>query len=251
MWDYGIIRGERERKANLNEQGKRRQRKREMRMKEAKEMAKGREGEKVHILGFNKIREGKGVTTLEGRPPKDLEIPEGKIWHMVLQKVVPEDWAEKEMSVDRGETILGAKGKWKEPDGEGGNGISVKEENKGNKEQEEQEMIDKTGKEGKGAVKSPNEEIAEMVQGMSPGLGKFVLAEYEGMPVEVKGALEEVYAELGEVKGSESIGLIEGALGRLEKACEANPDYKGVYYGAKEDANEVMREKLAKGGLFG
>ena len=34
-----------------------------------------------------------------------LEIPEGKIWHGILGRFVPEDWAEKEMWVDRSETI--------------------------------------------------------------------------------------------------------------------------------------------------
>ena len=67
--------------------------------------AAGCRQDKIHILGFNVVDEGGTIVTFLAPPPIGVEIPEGKIWHGILGRFVPEDWAEKEMWVDRSETI--------------------------------------------------------------------------------------------------------------------------------------------------
>lgn len=64
-------------------------------------------GGKVHVLGFNVYEEGGVLHRMEGYLPKGEELPEGMIWHIVLGKAVPREWADKEMWVDKSETVLG------------------------------------------------------------------------------------------------------------------------------------------------
>lgn len=98
-------------------------------------------------------------------------------------------------------------------------------------------------------VKMPDDEVIEMVKDFSPGLAKAVLETYQGMSYTVKNALNEVYACMGNVKGGESIAKLESALTKLKKACEANPEYEDLYSSAKEDANQMIAEEYANGGL--
>ena len=64
---------------------------------------------KVHIVNSTTYEEEvdgfKIRTIIEAKEPKQT-IPKGHIWHAILDKVVPETWAAKEMWVDRKDTVL-------------------------------------------------------------------------------------------------------------------------------------------------
>ena len=61
--------------------------------------------DKVHILGFNKVEEDDTIVTMFVSLPR-VRFPEGKIWHGILGRFVPKDWAEKEMWVEQ-EALFG------------------------------------------------------------------------------------------------------------------------------------------------
>ena len=95
--------------------------------------------------------------------------------------------------------------------------------------------------------------VLEMVEGMSPSVGKLVLDEYQNIPFTVKDAVEDFYDVLSKASDRDSIDEIKMALQRLADTCDANPSYKEIYEIAKKEARNEIADVIANEGmaLFG
>lgn len=107
--------------------------------------------------------------------------------------------------------------------------------------------------EEKKPTKSLNETIFSLVDSVSPTVGKLILKKYHMIPFVVKDAVEDLYAAISKASDRDSIDKIKEALKNLKEACEANPDYNGVYEAAKKEAQDEIAEVVANEGmaLFG
>lgn len=94
-----------------------------------------------------------------------------------------------------------------------------------------------------------DQKIHELVKGMSPEAGLLVLKEFNSIPFVIKDAVEDFYAAMEDIEELDSIDLIKDALARLKKACEANPQYKGLYDVAKSEAKDAIADVIANEGI--
>lgn len=170
---------------------------------------------KIHIINsttYESEVDGKKTEATIDFMPFSEPPPEGKIWHAILGKYVPEDWGNKEMWVDKDETIFG-----KEDKSDG--------------------------------MKTPDEEILDMVKDYPPWMANAVLDSYGRMSYTVKDALEGFYKALGGTNGEFTADRITDALESLRNACEANPEYEDIYQAAKTEANNRIADAYANGDI--
>lgn len=98
-------------------------------------------------------------------------------------------------------------------------------------------------------MKNPDLEMLELVEEMSPSIGRLVLNEYQKMPFGVKDSLNELYAALEAVENEEGLMTVKEILSKLKEACEANPEYLDVYEAAKKECQEELAESIANNGM--
>ena len=98
-------------------------------------------------------------------------------------------------------------------------------------------------------LRNADSAILELVDSVSPAVGKLILNEYNKMPYAMREAIKDFYAALDDVADKDSIGTIQEALNKLRNVCDANPAYKDVYEAAKREAQNEIAEVVANEGM--
>lgn len=104
--------------------------------------------------------------------------------------------------------------------------------------------------EEKKKIRNLDDAIFSLVDNVSPRVGKLILQQYQRIPFVVRDALEDFYAVLAKASDRDSIDKIKETLTKLKGACEANPDYKGIYEAAKKEAQDEIAEEVANEGML-
>ena len=172
-------------------------------------------GEQVHILGFNEVDEDGTIVSVFSPPPKGEKIPEGMIWHGILGKFVPEDWADKEMWVAKSETIYA---------------------------DDDEDAMSRRNKEVPEV--SLEKSLLKAVEGLSNGAALALLEAFRKIPKAVKSSVIGVYDSLGSLGVDTSIDDVKSRLVGLSKAC--GDRYKSIYDKVLKDVKKILPKIQAR-----
>lgn len=171
---------------------------------------KNRAEDQIHILGFNKLEEEGSITEMYAPPPKGEKAPKGQIWHGILGKFVPKSWADKEMWVDKSETVF------------------ADDDDKAVKNGLNQEVPSMSIEEG----------LLKAVDKMSDEAALALLEAYRKIPQAVKKATGTVYRDLQRLGHGVTTEDVKEDLTALKKAC--GDKYEGIYNRVLKDTKKIV-----------
>lgn len=176
---------------------------------------KNKTNDRVHILGVNTVEEEGTITEMYAPPPKGKKAPKGQVWHAVLGRFVPKADADKEMWVDKSETVLA------DDDSETTEQINT-----------EVPMM------------SVEEGLLKAVEHMSTDAALALLAAYRKMPDRVKKATRSVYKALQRLGNGVSIEEVKATLTALKDAC--GEKYEKLYKRVLNESKRIVPKIQAR-----